>query len=280
MPTFWTFWTKARGQKLATQIKLFQRWVVAKYPKLFESQVIGLKKGVPYDAALKKRLALYLPSLPKHIPTMKALTNTVQNKLSRFEKTFKKAFPDFAWKGTIYFTLSLGSFDGGTRRVDGKEPLLFALDGIAKYHGAHADLQPFFHHELFHVYHNKFAPYPKKGPPLYLCLWTEGLAVYVSQLLNPKASYKDLLLADLAKTVPPHMKAIKKELLSKLKLVDWETYKSFFLSRGKGPFPRRTGYYVGYLLAKRLAKRFTLDQLVRLKEAKLHEEMHRALVGL
>ena len=74
--------------------------------------------------------------------------------------------------------------------------LMLGLDGIAKFHGADAHLAATFSHELFHVYHFQVNPLPRDADQvqLYRLVWQEGLATYVSKVLNPDASLADTLL--------------------------------------------------------------------------------------
>ena len=52
----------------------------------------------------------------------------------------------------IHIANSLFEMDGGSRKIDGRQVFVLGLDSIAKYHNALTDT-PFFHHELFHLYH-------------------------------------------------------------------------------------------------------------------------------
>ena len=70
--------------------------------------------------------------------------------------------------------------DGGTRSVKGQRYLVFGADVMARVTTPGRE-RPFFHHELFHVYNEKFF---SECDPLWCALWMEGLAVYVSERLN------------------------------------------------------------------------------------------------
>jgi hypothetical protein len=87
-----------------------------------------------------------------HLATMRTLSKRIATDLPRYESTFRKAFPDFAYDGEVYFLSSLGGFDGATRTVKGRTALLFGVDMIAYVYGE-TDPQAFFHHELFHIHH-------------------------------------------------------------------------------------------------------------------------------
>src|SRR5262249_54089316 len=98
--------------------------------------------------------------------------------------SFTETFPDFRNIGRIYLVHSLGEMDGGTREINGRSYFIFGADVIARYHTSDNE-RPFFHHELLHVYHAQFF---SDCDPVWCSLWQEGLAVYVSEQLNPGAT--------------------------------------------------------------------------------------------
>jgi hypothetical protein len=59
--------------------------------------------------------------------------------------------PDFRADQPVYFTISMGTFDGAVRDVNGSNALLFGVDVIARLYGSTANLSVLFDHELFHV---------------------------------------------------------------------------------------------------------------------------------
>ena len=165
----------------------------------------------------------------------------------------------------IYLVHSLGEFDGGTRDLPGGSRLLFGADVIAKIHTGDHAIQPFFHHELFHIlHHRRFA-----GCDQVWCnLWSEGLAVYVASELNPGASDEALLL-----TLPePIRPAVEKDraaavcaVAQRLNSTDPKDYAGLFsFERLRPSRPPRFGYYVGYLTAQELARTRSLDDLAHL----------------
>src|SRR5262249_28327053 len=161
-----------------TQIQLFKDIVVKAHPELYESNVVAYPP-VPPDW-LDRRLMNFVASLPERIDAMRTLSTRLRSDLSRYDLTFRQAFPDMAWSGTVYFTISLDAFDGGTRRVSGKEALLFGIDKIAVLHSPQANLSALFHHEIFHVYQSHVRGgdpvSDAEGAGLLEPLWAEGLA--------------------------------------------------------------------------------------------------------
>jgi hypothetical protein len=177
----------------------------------------------------------------------------------------------------VYLVNSLGEFDGGTRELGGRPVLLFGADVIARLHMAH-DIQPFFHHELFHLYHQRHFP---ECPQVWCGLWTEGLAVYVAKSLNPKATDEELLL-----TQPePLRPAIDKNrdlavcaVVAQLDSQDEKVMGALFSDgRIRPELPPRFGYYVGYLAAGEMGRSHSLKQLAAMKPAQVRPALEAAL---
>ena len=217
MPDWWTFWDRAADLPRAEQHALFSELVVSRHPALFGEAVLSLDLTAPFELA--PRVETFLDAVPPLVPTMRRFSDQLDAELPRNRETFTAAFPDFAWRGTVYFTVSLLAFDGAVREVDGAESLVFGLDKIAQIHAQiHGDsdsLAPLFHHELFHVYHfgthTPFGPGPNR---LYHALWAEGLAVWVSRELNPDAKLEDILVTpELVAAADAMMPALAHELL-------------------------------------------------------------------
>ncbi|MCP4585065.1 DUF5700 domain-containing putative Zn-dependent protease [Pseudoalteromonas sp.] len=210
-------------------------------------------------------------SFLKAIAGFSAIEEVYHSKNKRLSKelnssmeSFIATFPDFKSETPIYILHSLGRFNGATRDLNGKSYLMFGVDLMAKYHNWKNDT-PFFHHELFHVYHeNLFQCHVE----LWCSIWTEGLATYVSHQLSPSASDDELML-----NIPDNLieKIQSRELYSLVDLkkkfysIKPETYSSFFnFTQDETNLPYRRGYYLGYILAKEIGKNYSLEQLAKL----------------
>ncbi|KPZ72133.1 hypothetical protein AN394_01880 [Pseudoalteromonas sp. P1-26] len=142
-------------------------------------------------------------------------------------ESFIATFPDFKSETPIYILHSLGRFNGATRELNGKSYLMFGVDLMAKYHTWKNDT-PFFHHELFHVYHEKLFQCKDE---LWCSIWTEGLATYVSYKLTPSASDDELMLnipSNLVKKIRSRQLDSLVDLKKKFYSKKPEIYSSFF----------------------------------------------------
>lgn len=196
---------------------------------------------------------------------------------------FRAVFPDYAPTMPIYLVHSLGEMDGGTRELKGRLVAIFGADVIAKIHGD-GTIGPFLDHELFHFHHARFFP---DCDALWCSLWQEGLATYVAARMNPGVDDRALMLT-IPRPIRPEVEPKLAEAMcfarSKLESTDQGDYAAFFFgSGGSGkaatPYPPRFGYYLGYLLAKRIGDDMPLAALAELPPAKVKPLLEKALAA-
>lgn len=279
MDDFWRFWEKAETADEPTRVKLYREMVIAPHKEIFAGFT-----GERSDEALIK----YFNKIEQLIPQMRSVSARLGTELPRHEATFVKSFPDMSWKGRVVFMPNYGITDSGTGRMDEVDYLVFGVDTIASTYGENADLAALFHHELFHLYHSQVnnesrGKSREKGEiPLYALIWGEGLATYVSHRLNQKATMEQILLN---KTLESESKAslpfLLKQARENIDSGEPEIWKPF-MSAGKNDkgIPPRSGYYIGYLIAKELGKKSSLQELARLQGEDLRKKMVKALEKL
>jgi hypothetical protein len=281
---FWSFWGAHGADDPTSQAIAFKATVIGAHPELFETTVVGVDP-TRKASDLDERLGPFLADLPNRIDTMRRVSGQVASDLQRYDSSFRTLFPDMGWHGTLYFTLSIDAFDGAIRRVAGEACLLFGIDKIAKLHGRSANLGPLFHHELFHVHHNDVNPPPQMldtGPHgLLEPLWREGLAVYVSSILHEGATPNELLLSeDMIREGTQELPQLAAELRRLLDDAQEVDYRDFFLGRGqRAGVPKRVAYFIGFLVAKELAKSRSIPALVQLRGSELRTAVDGVLAG-
>jgi uncharacterized protein YijF (DUF1287 family) len=280
--TFWRFWDHAKDLPEAAQLRLLQREVVQKRPDIYAASVIGLDPAKPYSSELAARWPKFLAFAGPSLPLARKLSSSIGRDLPKYDARFRKTFPDFAYTGDVYFTVSLGGFDGAVREVNGRTALLFGVDIIAAVYGAEAYPEAFFDHELFHIYHQQF-PDPALEGTLARELWREGLAEYVAEQLNPHAT--EVVLFGLPRSTPARVRdelpALAAELRGRLRSKSPDDYRRWFLGSAEGQEPpSRAGYTLGYLVVKAIAGQRTLAELARLRGPELLAEIDAALAKL
>lgn len=190
-------------------------------------------------------------------------------------KTFNATFPNYRNTVPIYLVHSLGEMDGGPRELNGKVHLIFGADMMASLN-PDGNAAPLFHHELFHIMHRqKFAC---DTQPVWAALWGEGLAVYASEVMNPGANEKELLLdypQGMAIDTRARLPAAWANALSVLDSTDEKVAVEMFTMSGKdASLPVRRGYYLGYLVAKEAGKTRGLAELAALDCKQAGELVH------
>lgn len=278
MPAFWRFWSGAQRLPIDKHAALLRQTLCLQHPEVYNASVLGLDAGKPLADELERRYARWLPRLQPHVERMRQVSERIATDLPRYEASFRTAFPDLAYDGEVYFLCSFGAFDGATRSVKGRTALLFGVDMIAAIYGDAVDPQAFFHHELFHIYHAQVAPAGEDR--LIDGLWSEGLALHVAKTLNPSADGVALfgLPPGMPERAQQMLPRLARELREQLDSTSNEVYARWFLgSNLDGAVPARSGYYVGYQVARRIGASIAPAALARLHGPTLRTVVERAL---
>ena len=278
MPDFWAFWRAAEGQPIPKQQELLNSMLVQRHPEVYTADVLTLDKDVPLEAAFSARYERWLPLISPHIQTMENVSARIAADLPQYESSFRAVFPDMNYAGRVYFLCSFGGFDGAVRTVNGSRALLFGVDMISYVYGEHADAQPFFHHELFHIYHSQFLP--EDDERLFLSLWREGLATYVAKSLNASAAGVNLfgLPLDMPQRAQALLPQLARELRENLDSTSPDVYAKFFFGKSdSADASARSAYYVGYLLAQKVGEGKSLRELARMPPADVRVALERGL---
>lgn len=195
---------------------------------------------------------------------------------------FRATFPDFKPDIPIYLVHSLGEMDGGTRTIRGRNVMVFGADVIAAIHGD-ATIGPFFDHELFHIYHARHYP---DCDEMRCALWQEGLATYAAGAMN-RTTDPAMLMLTLPAPIIPEVDANKAGALcymqARLGSTNPADYRLMFNGGSRAatdPFPKRFGYYVGYLVASEAARTMSLARLAKLGRAPANAVVDRSLKAL
>ena len=231
------------------------------------------RKPDRYDTRVLKTLQAY----PAKRDKILAVSRQFSALLGPARASFEKEFGPVHSEQPVYLLHSLGEMDGGTRDLNGKDTLIFGADGIVNYHDGQ-DLTPFFHHELFHLGHEK--PFGE-CKPVWCSLWEEGLATYIAASLNPAAGDAALML-DLPKPIRPPVDANRKGAVCAVRAIlnstEEKDYASLFYGNASIPgWPSRMGYYVGYLAMVDLGRTHSLKQLADMPQADAHAALEGAL---
>jgi hypothetical protein len=279
MPAFWAFQDQIDSTTAPDEaVRLFRQAVIEPHRAIYSKE--QFEKHITDE-----RIAAYLEKVEPDLEVMRALSAQIEQQTRTASERFRQTFPGFDGNVLTAYLPSFYSFDGQSTLIDGEHALLFGLDGIAKFHGANADLGVLFTHELFHIHHARTTPSlfaDEENAPLFMNVWIEGLATYVSDRLHPHASTLQIMLDDkaLLDRGMPLVGEIAEMILARLDSEARED-KGRFLSYGdKGAIPGRSGYLIGYLAARNLGERFDLQELTALEGEHLRDLLRDALSQL
>jgi hypothetical protein len=259
---FTRFWDATAALPLTARVAAFKRDFAPNLPSFYSiARFDGELTQEQYDSFIAKAIR----NFPKIRADYVAKVAAFDAGLERENLSFVKAFPDFVPETKVYLLHSLGEMDGGTRTLDGKTALIFGADVIAQVHKGWKSEAPFFHHELFHVYHE---PRLGKCDAIWCSLWSEGLATHVAETLNPGSSEAELLLDhpdDMAAQTRAALLPTLEALAPDLERVDEKLYADLFNGgKADGPLPRRRGYYIGLLVAREIGRTRDLKTMANL----------------
>lgn len=270
------FYDRTEGMETAARVAAFREEFNAKMPGFYDNARLDNITSEQYD----QRIARSFETFPAMRERYLATTSGFEASVTPARESFRRAFPDVRPIGDVHFIHSLGEMDGGTRTIEGHVYMIFGADVMSRIYEP-GGTTPFFHHELFHFYHKA---YFTECEVFWCSLWSEGLATYVSEQLNPGADDRAMLL-----TLPqPIRPAVDANLAlavctarARFDSEEMSEYAQFFFGNANVEgLPPRAGYYLGYLVAKEAGRTRTVQQLAHLSAAEARPIVEAALASL
>jgi hypothetical protein len=232
------------------------------------------------DSALEEE---FFPTLPALIPEIRSLAESMPGLIAQTRRRFQQAFPDMHWSGDIYIMASAGCFNGRSQVAEGHNALLLGLDDIAQLH--ETNLPPLLDHELFHRYqHQYFAFEPGNEEPLWVRLWAEGMATYVSRRLNRSATNMDTLwISDANVRKMDNRKGkLAADFLAHFDSTSKTEASLYFLDDESkdSNVPARAGYWLGLRVAEQLGRQYPLRIIARWDHEQAKPKIRQVLEGM
>jgi len=280
MPAFWQVVSETNDAAPEQEIRQFRTKVLAN-SDIYSETGFGFHSETELDSAILRGL-LAARRNPQHVQQMAALLRT---QLPATIKSFQHAFPDFRCDFPIYLAPSLGKLDGAGRVIDHHQALAVGVDNVADEYTT-TTLPIFLTHELFHRYHFQVAGFSDDNGDqevIWRALWVEGLATYVSMVLNPGTSLQEALIAppDLVTRAQREVPWLVKTIAPALDRSEATIFSEFFeYHQDKGAVPPRAGYYLGARIAQNLASDTSLSDLAHLQPALAKERVMKTLRSL
>lgn len=189
-----------------------------------------------------------------------------------------------------YLTLNLGRSNAQVRLVNGEVTILYGVDTDAIFGPIHfptvsRDFRPTVAHELFHAYHwsknsymlsraNEFLP-PRSSAPLWINVWSEGLANCAARHVYPDADIANVLgMEGIWEESEARFSSMASQLIQDLRRTDPEaTSKWLYVktpSEANG-IPSKAGYILGTVVADEVINSVGLKSAVALQGDRLYE---------
>lgn len=271
------FYDRTQGMEARPRVEALKAEFAPLFPGFYDAaRVKGFASPERYDVMIARSFGQFADLRPRYARTAAAFAAM----LAPARDDFARHFPDLAPIGDVHLVHSLGEMDGGLRTIGGRRYFVFGADVMAQLY-APGDERPFFQHELFHIYHRQFFG---ECPAVWCALWAEGLAVYVSERLNPGASDAQMGLT-VPRPIRPEVDADRARAVCAVRArFDSEKpddYAPLFYGASHLPgLPPRFAYYVGYLVAREAARARSLQELAHLTAEEARPVAAAALAAL
>lgn len=271
------FYERTQGMETAARVAAFKTEMNTYFPGFYDNaRVAEMISSEGYDDLIARSFEEF----PEQRAGYEAAARNFVSMIEPARTSFLETFPDAQPVGDIYLIHSVGEMDGGSRTINGQTVIVFGADAMARYQTS-PNKRPFFHHELFHFYHDD---YFERCDALWCSLWSEGLATYASSVMNPGADD-----AALGLTVPRPIRAEVDSnrhnafcmVQARFNSEDPADYASLFFGRQNlEGLPPRAGYYVGMLVAEEAARTHSLVELAHLNAEQARPIVEAALTSL
>lgn len=277
-----------------TTAALFREAVIAPYQEAFRVSPGAMDEQTLEDFFRSdKNLESYMRNLSSHQLEMRKLSDEFPTLLDACLSRLHRQLPRLSGDVVIYLVPAPQDTVGGCVRPIGlRNVVVFGSEVIAHRRTSSLRFDVFVDHELFHLYHIQvnsemrsalggyFMRDSTTAPPkLYEMMLLEGLAVYASQVLNPHATMNEAWVSkDPISDVETRLQQLSELALKELNSTNKKVIDDMVFSGNKQRgIPSGTGYYLGMLVAKRLASHYRLEDLANLQGEVLRDAVEREL---
>lgn len=296
---FVQFWDEAKDKTFEEQLPLWDQLIESPDQPYFERYVHGSQMFPDWREKKRSKAQTAFAEYPLIYESMIGIFDDFEKVFSHHLARFKSHFPDFILRKLDLRIIANSKRFLATSAVEGSRHYLsFSVDFMASLRrdplqipGVAFALSPevLYAHELFHVYQEQEHPLrlasESSARRLIGSLWAEGLAVYVSGLINPEATIDELLAFEgIHPVYVEHTNHIHRCLLRDLEDVNPGTYtavedkwKNFSERSEKVPF--MAGYAIGYALVVELCRTYSLETLLRWEIERIEVEFRKFLTA-
>ncbi len=296
--SFKEFWSKAQTKTFSEKIKLWEKIVEEPFSEVYDRFVWRKSRTTDLDKLNKKQKYLELdweeakrnclqPYFENIYPQyFNKIDKTFQDFDATFHEQIKKFKTHFNSLDFNFSTYAMPSpkFDGifGSLRQSGAT-LAFGIDSIAL---SDKKIGVIISHELAHLYHLKGVWCDSKSNfyNITISLWADGLATYISSLLNPGLNVEYILSdKNLANISRKDIGWLIQKFIQDAENSSRDVKMKWFYIGGKKlrkDLPYRCGYLLGLIVMRELAKSNNLNKILNTKHIYVHERVITTLENL
>jgi len=295
---FQTFHTQTKDLDPKNALKIWRKLFEKKYGKYINELIYQKRMNKGWKDTRIKCFESFLTNYPKTYQQQVSFYKRANKLITKSIKSFKKIFPDANFDNVTFFIApSLFTYNGkvealsknGKALIFGIGPDVIASMSTNGSNLAHND-SVFFAHELFHLYHYSKLKLTEndllEGKILH-CAWVEGLAVYASTLICPRVHLSYHLMDKKMKPIVDKqykylLNRFKNNCTSQIRIMGKESKElsTWFSRQQDKKVPERAGYYLGYLLAKEIAKKYGFNNIINWKFNQVEKPIIEALKNL
>lgn len=280
------FWNQAAQLPHLKRVELWNSSIEKKNKKLFEEQVWRVASRENWESFKEEKLLETFSYYETHFYNVMELFDRFNIVLDEQCQKYKSIFSDSDFSKTPFYVMpSCMTFNGrGGSNTDypNQSVMYMGIDYLSK---RNDDLDLFFSHELFHLYHIERMKVDEKvfmtQGRLTLPLWLEGLATYVSGEFCPNRTLPELLMdsnfEDVDESnvlkVSSKFKTVANEMIGHNEMKTYQSLFNFQTTPFVEGLPPRVGYYLGYFVVKEILKSHELSDVVFWDHNRVHSEV-------
>ncbi len=243
---------------------LWDSMVEAAHRAFFDDAVYRRKKGPERERYKAYCRRTFWEEIAPEMDFFRGLNRNIGATMDRVVLDFRKHLPEFKPDTDFYVTFSF-SFRGKAVGVGGRDVLALGMESFRDF-GSKAEnqIRITLAHEMFHLFHFRF--FSASGG-LYRPLWAEGLATYASAVVVPGFRSSAYLGFSGTKMNRCHdlLPQLAADLKKNMGRNDRRLARLYFgAEANQTKVPPEAGYYVGLLIAERLARKHSLAQLAKM----------------
>lgn len=269
-----------RDRERREQVAAFRRIVLARHRLVYDTVMLP---------RTDEQLAGYLAWLEPRLPAMYTIAAQVDEELTAILGRAARVFPAIAEAPVdVFVGPTLGATNGTVRMVRDAPLLILGVDVQTVVSDSARHTRALIAHELVHVAHARVNPSTYalveagvrgESPPLFVSLFSEGLATWGAGIIDMAITREELFMN---RTLEAEARAacsrLVPRLLADLESTDARRYADWFFLSGRDPdIPRRFAYVAGFEVVRLMSRRHSTDELLRFSPPAILDEIRTVL---